>query len=304
MSKVDLSVQIGKLKLANPVMPASGTFGEETSNFIDLNRLGAIVPKSITLNPRQGNKPPRVVETASGLINAVGIQNKGVHDFIENVLPFYEKYTSPIIVSVSAYSSEEFIKMVELLNPHDSVSALELNISCPNLAAGGKSFGMSCEDTYGIVKSVREHTDKVIIPKLTPNVNDIASIALSAEEAGADGISLTNTYTAMAIDIHTRRPKLGNVIGGLSGPAIKPISLRMVWQVAQKVRIPVIGLGGISTWEDAVEFLLAGASAIQVGTYNFPNPHAMIEVIDGIEKYMLKNKMSSLEDLVGKVVID
>lgn len=304
MSKLDLSVEIGKLKLKNPVMPASGTFGEETSNFIDFNKLGAIVPKSFTLNPRDGNKPPRVAETASGLINAVGIQNDGIHQFIEKTLPFYEKYTSPIIVSVSAYSVEEFIEMIKILDPKERVSAYELNISCPNLAAGGKSFGMSCEDTYNIVKTIKEYTEKPIIPKLTPNVNDIASIAVSAQEAGADAVALTNTYTAMAIDINTRKPKLRNVTGGLSGPAIKPISVRMVWEVANKVSIPVIGLGGIRTWEDAVEFLLAGASAVQVGTANFINPHAMVEVVEGIKKYMKKNNISSLKDLVGSLIIE
>ncbi len=304
MNNVDLSVQIGNLKLNNPVMPASGTFGEETSYFIDFNKLGALVPKSITLHPREGNKPPRVVETPSGLINAVGIQNDGIHHFIKNILPFYEKSTSPIIVSVSGYSSQEFVEMINLLNPLDSVKGIELNISCPNLAAGGKSFGMSCEDTYSIIETVRKHTDKPIIAKLTPNVGDISSIALSAQEAGADAVSLTNTFTAMAIDINSKKPKLGNTIGGLSGPAIKPISLRMVWEVANKVNIPIIGIGGITNWEDAVEFILAGASAVQVGTYSFTNPNTMLEVIEGIESYLIKNNMSSIKDIIGKVIID
>lgn len=304
MQKSDLRVKIGKLNLQNPVMPASGTFGIESCELCDVKRLGAIVPKSVTLNPRQGNKPPRVAETAGGMLNAVGIQNKGLDYFITETLPFYKDYGLPILVSISAYSSDEFIKMVEVLNGQETVSALELNISCPNLEAGGKAFGMNPDATYEIVRRVKQMTDKVVIPKLTPNVEDIRVIAKAAQEAGADALALTNTYIGMAIDIETRKPKLGNIIGGLSGPAIKPLSLRMVWQVAQVVDIPVIGLGGIQSWEDAIEYLLAGATAIQVGTANFVHPNIMVDIIEGIEQYMIKHQIASIYELIGGIVTE
>ncbi|MEW9124188.1 MAG: dihydroorotate dehydrogenase [Thermotaleaceae bacterium] len=304
MQKPDLRVKIGKLNLQNPVMPASGTFGIESCELCDVKKLGAIVPKSVTLNPRQGNKPPRVAETAGGMLNAVGIQNKGLDYFITETLPFYKDYGLPILVSISAYSSDEFKKMVEVLNGQETVSALELNISCPNLEAGGKAFGMNPDATYEIVRTVKQMTDKVVIPKLTPNVEDIRVIAKAAQEAGADALALTNTYIGMAIDIETRKPKLGNIIGGLSGPAIKPLSLRMVWQVAQVVDIPVIGLGGIQSWEDAIEYLLAGATAIQVGTANFVHPNIMVDIIEGIEQYMIKHQIPSIYELIGGIVIE
>ncbi|WZL71935.1 dihydroorotate dehydrogenase [Clostridiaceae bacterium 35-E11] len=303
MNNPDLSIRLGSCQLKNPIMPASGTFGEESCEICDVTQIGAIVPKSVTFHPRSGNKPPRVAETVGGMLNSVGIQNKGLQHFIDHTLLFYEKYNVPIMASISAYSVEEFKKMVDALHKDRRTDMIELNISCPNLEANGKAFGMSCEATYEIVREVRGLTDKVIIPKLTPNVEDITAIALSAQEAGADALSLTNTYIGMAIDIHTKKPKLGNVIGGLSGPAIKPISLRMVWQVAQKVSIPIIGIGGIQNWEDAIEYFLAGASAVQVGTYNFVNPNAMVEMIEGIEKYMVKHSMKSMKDIVGKVEI-
>ncbi|WP_053956476.1 dihydroorotate dehydrogenase [Inediibacterium massiliense] len=302
MKDPNLSIKIGNILLKNPIMPASGTFGKESCELCDVEKIGLIVPKSVTLHPREGNKLPRVVETASGMLNAVGIQNKGIDDFIENILPFYEKYNVPIMVSISGYSVEEFKVMIEKLN-QTNVPMIELNISCPNLKEGGKAFGMSADDTYEIVQKVRENTQKVIVPKLTPNVEDITIIAKAAQEAGADAVALTNTYIGMAIDIHTKRPKLGNIIGGLSGPAIKPISLRMVWQTAQKIDIPIIGIGGISNYEDALEYIIAGASAVQVGTYNFVNPNIMVEIVEGIKSYMIKNNIEDLKDLIGSIKI-
>lgn len=304
ITKPDLSVKIGKLKLKNPVMAASGTFGVELEQLIDFNKIGALVPKSITLFARKGNKPPRIAETSSGMLNAVGIQNEGVHHFINKLLPFYENFETPLIVSISAHSTEEFLKMVEMLEEHEGIDALELNISCPNLEVGGKSFGMSEKSTYEIVKAIRNKTNKTIITKLTPNVTDIVSIALAAQEAGTDAVSLINTITAMAIDIKTRKPKLGNITGGLSGPAVKPIALRMVYEVANAVKVPVVGIGGIMNSDDAIEFMLAGATAVQVGTALFVNPQTMNEVMDGIENYMIKNKMEKIDDLVGKLIIE
>ncbi|AOT69856.1 dihydroorotate dehydrogenase [Geosporobacter ferrireducens] len=303
MQKPDLRVKLGSLTLQNPVMPASGTFGVETCKLCDIKKIGAILPKSVTLHPRQGNKPPRVAETTGGMLNAVGIQNKGLDYFIEEILPFYMPYAMPMIVSISAYSVDEFKRMVERLEGLDGIAAIELNISCPNLEAGGKAFGMNSGATYQIVKEVKALTGKVIIPKLTPNVEDITVIAKAAEEAGADAVALTNTFLGMAIDIKSKKPKLGNIIGGLSGPAIKPISLRMVWQTAQKIKIPVIGGGGIQNWEDAIEYLLAGASAIQVGTANFTNPNSMVEIVEGIEQYMLQHSIKSVEEIIGGLMI-
>lgn len=302
--KPDMSIKIGDMILKNPIMPASGTFGIEMEELTDFNKYGALLPKSITLLPREGNIPPRLAETPCGMLNAVGIQNDGVHHFLEEVLPFYEKYDVPIIVSVSAHGTEEFLEIVSILDKYESIKALELNISCPNLEVGGKSFGMSERDTYDIIKAIKEITDKTIIAKLTPNVGDIAAIAVAAEKAGAHAVSLVNTFTAMAIDINTRKPKLGNITGGLSGPAIKPIAIRMVWEVANAVKIPVIGIGGIMNVEDAIEFLLAGASAVQVGTALFVNPKSVEEIVQGLEEYMLKNDMGELKDIIGKVIIN
>lgn len=301
--KPDMSIKIGDVILKNPIMPASGTFGLEMAELTDFNKYGGLVPKSITLLPRRGNASPRIAETPCGMLNAVGIQNDGVHHFVKEALPFYEKYDSPIIVSVSAHSTEEFVNIVSILDEYDSIDALELNISCPNLEVGGKSFGMSEKDTYDIIKEVRKITNKTIIAKLTPNVGDISLIALAAEKAGADAVSLVNTFTAMAIDIKTRKPKLGNITGGLSGPAIKPIAIRMVWEVANAVEIPVIGIGGIKDTEDVIEFLLAGASAVQIGTSLFVNPKSIEKVIKGLENYMLTNEMFDLKDIIGKVII-
>ncbi|MBU5483668.1 dihydroorotate dehydrogenase [Clostridium sp. MSJ-11] len=303
MIKPNLQVQLGGVTLKNPVMPASGTFGSGNCDLIDIRKIGAIVPKSVTLTPREGNNTPRIAETTGGVLNSIGIQSEGLEYFIKNDLKYYEQYDTPIIVSISAYSVDEFLEMVEILNKEKSINMIELNISCPNLKEGGKAFGMSEEFTYKIVKEVKNVTNKVIIPKLTPNVADIVSIALAAEEGGADCLCVANTHLGMAIDVKSRKPRLGNIIGGLSGPAIKPISLRMVWQVAQKVGIPIIGVGGISNWEDAIEYILAGATAIQVGTYNFVNPNCMIDIVEGIEKYMIENNYFSIKELIGSVEI-
>ncbi|MEW9097019.1 MAG: dihydroorotate dehydrogenase [Clostridiaceae bacterium] len=303
MIKPNLQVQLGGVTLKNPVMPASGTFGSGNCDLIDIRKIGAIVPKSVTLTPREGNKTPRIAETTGGVLNSIGIQSEGLEHFIKNDLKYYEQYDTPIIVSISAYSVDEFLEMVEILNKEKSINIIELNISCPNLKEGGKAFGMSEEFTYKIVKEVKNVTNKVIIPKLTPNAVDIVNIALAAEEGGADCLCVSNTHLGMAIDVKSRKPRLGNIIGGLSGPAIKPISLRMVWQVAQKVGIPIIGVGGISNWEDAIEYILAGATAIQVGTYNFVNPNCMIDIVEGIEKYMVENNYFSIKELIGSVEI-
>ncbi len=299
----DLSTTVGKIKMKNPVMPASGTFGIEMKELLDFNKLGAMLPKSITYNPKTGNPPRRVTETPSGMLNGVGIQNKGIDYFVENELDAFAEFDSPLIISVSGYSTQEFIDMVKILDKKDIVQGIELNISCPNLEVGGKSFGMDPVATKEILKAVRGYTEKTLIAKLTPNVGNVAQIAVAAQEGGADAVSLINTITAMAIDIKTRKPVLGNVTGGLSGPAIKPVALRMVFEVAKAVTIPVVGIGGIMSSSDAIEFLLAGASAIQVGTANFVKPDVMEDVISGIADYMVKNKLESLDQLIGKVIL-
>ncbi len=295
-------VQIRNILMNNPVMPASGTFGIEMSNLVDFNKLGAMLPKSITFNPKEGNPPRRIMETPSGMLNAVGIQNKGIHHFLQHEIHEFEKFTSPLIISISGYSREEFIEMVKLLDAREGVDGIELNISCPNLAVGGESFGMDPVATYDILRAVRRYTDKAIIAKLTPNVGDITLIAKAAQEGGADSVSLINTVTAMAIDIRTRKPILGNITGGLSGPAIKPLAVRMVWEVANAVTIPVIGVGGIMNANDAIEFIIAGASAVQVGTANFVIPSIMEDIIQGIEKYMVDYNFGSIKELSGSII--
>jgi len=300
--KPNTQVKIRNIIMKNPVMPASGTFGIEMKDLVDFNKLGAMLPKSITYKAKDGNPPKRVIETPSGMLNAVGIQNKGIHHFIEHEIGEFEKFSSPLIISISGYSTEEFIEMVKLLHERKGVAGIELNISCPNLAVGGESFGMDPVATYDIVRAVRRHTDKAIIAKLTPNVGDVTLIAKAAEEGGADSVSLINTVTAMAIDIKTRKPILGNITGGLSGPAIKPLAVRMVWEVANTVTIPVIGVGGIMNASDAIEFIIAGATAIQVGTANFVNPSIMEDIILGIEKYMVDYKVNSIEELCKSII--
>lgn len=305
ITKPDLHVDIGGTVLKNPVMTASGTFGyaREFEQLLDLNRLGGIVVKGLSLEPSMGNKPPRIVETACGMLNAIGLENVGITAFIEEKLPFLKKLSTQVFVNIYGNTVEEYARLAARVNDVAEIAGVEVNISCPNVKAGCLAFGVDPTVTAEVVAAVRKHTAKLLIVKLTPNVTDITAIAQSAEEAGADSISLINTITGMAIDIESRRSKLANITGGLSGPAIKPIALRMVWQVAQKVKIPVIGVGGIMTAEDALEFLIAGATAIQVGTANFVNTRATIDIIDGIESFLVEKEISKLADIVGTLEI-
>jgi dihydroorotate dehydrogenase (NAD+) catalytic subunit len=299
--KSDLRVNIGGLSLRNPVMTASGTFGygEEFAPFIDLNRLGAIIVKGLSLEPSKGNKPPRIAETPCGMLNAIGLENLGIEAFIDKKLPFLKTLSTPTIVNIYGKSIDEYSQLAERIEEIDGISGIEVNISCPNVKKGGIAFGVKPKSAYKVTKAVRGKTSKTLIVKLSPNVTDISEIAVSAVDAGADSLSLINTITGMSIDINTRRSRLANITGGLSGPAIRPIALRMVWQVAQKVKVPVIGIGGIVSAEDAIEFFIAGATAVQIGTANFVNPRATIEIIEGIERYLADRNISSLSEITG-----
>ena len=301
----DLSVNIGGLKLKNPVMTASGTFGygEEFSDFVDLSRLGGFIVKGTTLHKREGNPYPRMAETPSGMLNAVGLQNKGVDYFIREIYPRIKGIGTNIIVNVSGSSIEDYARTAELVEALDKIPAIELNISCPNVKQGGMAFGVSAKGAAEVVKAVRKVYGKTFIVKLSPNVTDIVEIAQAVEDAGADSVSLINTLLGMAVDAETRRPLLSTVTGGLSGPAVKPVALRMVWQVANKIKIPVIGLGGIMNWKDAVEFILAGATAVQIGTANFIDPAVTMKVIDGIDDYLERHKFTSVSDIRGALVL-
>ncbi|SFF21910.1 dihydroorotate dehydrogenase [Sunxiuqinia elliptica] len=298
---VDLSVRIKDLVFKNPVLTASGTcgFGEEIADFVDLAMLGGVVMKGTTLKPRQGNDYPRMAETPSGMLNAVGLQNKGVDNFIQNIYPNIKDIDSNFIVNVNGSTIEEYIELTERINELDKIPAIELNISCPNVKEGGMAFGVSCPSAEAVVKAVRRVYDKPLIVKLSPNVTNIAEIAKAVEGQGADSVSLVNTFLGMAVDANSRKPVLSTITGGLSGPAIKPIALRMVWQVYQAVQIPVIGMGGIMNATDAIEFMLAGASAVQVGTAIFIDPTIPTQIVEGIDSYMEKNKMHSMSDLIG-----
>lgn len=310
--KIDLEVKIGKIKLKNPVMVASGTFGyaEEFESFIDLNKLGAIVTKTITLNPRSGNLPPRTCETPAGMLNSIGLENPGLSSFLKNKLPILERYKTPVIVSIASEGgAEEFIMLIKELNRARRASAIELNISCPNIKPKGKSNGflhnkLVSQDpnaTYDLVKKLRKISRKTLITKLSPNITDITEVACAAEDAGSDAVSLVNTFSGMSIDIETRMPKIASLVGGLSGPAIRPIALKLVWEVRQKVKIPIIGMGGISDSSSALEFIIAGANAISVGTANFIYPKTAVEIIRGIETYFKKNNIFKLNNLVGSL---
>jgi dihydroorotate dehydrogenase (NAD+) catalytic subunit len=270
---------------------------------MDLNRLGAIIVKGLSLEPISGNPPPRIVETPCGMLNAIGLENVGIDAFVEHKLNFLETLTPPIIANIFGWKQEEYEQVAARIEEIKSISGIELNISCPNVKAGGMAFGVDPEAVFSVVHAVRKKTTKLLIVKLSPNVTDITEIAQRAEAAGADVISLINTLSAMAIDIETRRPKLANITGGLSGPAIKPVALRMVWQVVRVVNIPVIGIGGIMTAADALEFFIAGATAIQVGTANFINPRATIDIIDGLEKFLLERGIGKITDLVGTLEV-
>lgn len=295
-------VNIGRdLIIKNPVMTASGTFGygTEYADFIDLNRLGGILVKGTTLHPREGNPYPRMAETPSGMLNAVGLQNKGVDYFCDHIYPTIRDYDTAMIVNVSGSQLEDYIETAEKINALDDIPAIELNISCPNVKEGGMAFGVTCAGAASVVRAVREVYDKTLIIKLSPNVTDITEIARAVEAEGADSISMINTLLGMAIDAEHRRPVLSTITGGLSGPAVKPIALRMLWQTAQVVKIPIIGMGGIASATDAIEFLLAGATAIEVGTYNFVDPTATIKIVEGIEDYMRKHGFSDIYQIIG-----
>ncbi|MBR8709607.1 dihydroorotate dehydrogenase [Bacteroides pyogenes] len=301
----DLNVNIGELKMKSPVMTASGTFGygEEFTDFIDIARIGGIVVKGTTLHKREGNLYPRMVETPSGMLNAVGLQNKGVDYFVEHIYPRIKDVQTNIIVNVSGSAIEDYVKTAEILNELDKIPAIELNISCPNVKQGGMSFGVSAKAASEVVKAVRSAYKKTLIVKLSPNVTDITEIARAAEESGADSISLINTLLGMAIDAERKRPALSTITGGLSGPAVKPVALRMVWQVSNVVNIPVIGMGGIMNWKDAVEFMLAGASAVQIGTANFVDPRVTIQVEDGINNYLDRHGYNSVKEIIGALEV-
>lgn len=299
-----MGVNIGPLKLKNPVMTASGTFGygEEYAGYVDLNKLGAIVVKGLSLKPRHGNPPPRIMETAGGMLNAVGLQNIGVDAFIGEKLPFLRRHDIAVIANIYGETYDEYKKVAKKLDAAAGVHALEINVSCPNVKKGGLSFGADPKNAARVTRVVSEVTSLPVIVKLTPNVTDITVIARAVEKAGADAVSLINTLTGMSVDIKTRKPHLKNITGGLSGPAIKPVALRMVWQVAQSVSIPVIGMGGIMTAEDALEFMMVGAKAVQIGTANFINPLATTDIIEGIGNYLAANKIKDVNEIIGTLI--
>lgn len=302
---VDLSVRIKDLTFKNPVLTASGTcgFGEEIADFMDLSKLGGIVMKGTTLKPREGNDYPRMAETPSGMLNAVGLQNKGVDNFIQNIYPNIKDIDSQFIVNVNGSTIEEYVELTEKINELDKIPAIELNISCPNVKEGGMAFGVSCPSAEAVVRAVRKVYSKPMIVKLSPNVTNIAEIAKAVEGQGADAVSLVNTFLGMAVNANTRKPVLSTITGGLSGPAIKPIALRMVWQVYQAVKVPVVGMGGIMNATDAIEFMLAGASAVQVGTAIFIDPTIPVQIVSGIQSYMETHGIQSASELTGSLQI-
>ena len=301
----DLSVKIHNLQLKNPVMLASGTCGyaEEINEFYDVSQLGGIFLKGLTLHNRDGNLYPRMAETPSGMLNAVGLQNKGIDHFIEHIYPRIKHYNTPLIINVNGSTVEDYIALTEKVNELEHIPAIELNISCPNVKEGGMAFGISCPGAEAVTRAVRDVYDKTLIVKLSPNVTDIAEIAKAVEGQGADSVSLVNTFVGMAIDAEKRKPLLSTITGGLSGPAIKPIALRMVWQVATAVKIPVIAMGGIMCATDAIEFMLAGASAIQVGTAIFKNPYIPVQIVEGINNYLERHMLNSASELTGGLLL-
>lgn len=301
----DLSVNIGNLKMPNPVMTASGTFGYglEFQDFVDLEKIGGIIVKGTTLHHREGNPYPRMAETPMGMLNAVGLQNKGVHYFVEHIYPQIKDIRTNMIVNVSGSQIEDYAETARIINELEHIPAIELNISCPNVKQGGMAFGVTASGAAEVVSAVRKVYDKTLIVKLSPNVTDITEIARAVEGAGADSVSLINTLLGMAIDAEKRKPILSTVTGGMSGAAVKPIALRMVWQVAKAVKIPVVGLGGIMNWKDAVEFLLAGATAIQIGTANFIDPAITVKVAEGINDYLDRHGYSSVRDIIGALEV-
>ena len=303
--QISLAVELGPLRLKNPVMVASGTFGygQEYSALVPPERLGGVVVKGISLEPRSGNPPPRIWETCGGMLNSIGLQNVGLRGFLENKLPWLKTLEVPVIVNLFGNTVEEYGELSAALNGHEGIDALEINISCPNVKAGGMAFGSDPEMVFQVVSAVKSRTNLPVITKLTPNVTDITVTAKAAEDAGTDILSLINTVAGMAVDVQARKPRLANVVGGLSGPAIKPIALRMVWQVVQVSNVPVIGLGGIVSLEDALEFLIVGARAIQVGTANFINPKVTLEIISGLEDYLSKLGLTDINEIIGTLEV-
>jgi dihydroorotate dehydrogenase (NAD+) catalytic subunit len=300
---VNLSVAIGPMTLRNPVMTASGTFGygEEYAEFFDLNRLGAIVVKGLSMTPREGNPPPRIVETPAGMLIAIGLQNIGIEAFLREKLPFLRQFSTPVIANFFGDSVDEFVEVASILDDAEDVSGLEMNVSCPNKQEGWCIFGTDPGTMERVVGAVRRVVSKPLIVKLSPNVNDIGLMARVAEAAGADVVSLINTLTGLCVDVETRRPLLANVTGGLSGPAVRPVAVRMVWEAAKSVRIPVIGMGGIMNCRDALEFLIAGARAVAIGTAHFVNPRAAVQIIDGLGEFLERQGLDDINDLIGSL---
>ena len=298
---MDLSVRIGSLELRNPLIAASGCFGYgvEYADFVDLSTLGGVAVKGLFLSEREGHPPPRIVETPAGMLNAIGLQGIGVRRFVDEKLPELRARRATVIVNVCGTTLDEYVEVSRILSAAEGVHAIELNISCPNIKEGGIQFGCSLTGTYGVVSAVRKVTTLPVVPKLTPNVTDVASFAKAAEEAGADAVSLVNTFLAMVIDVESRRPKISNVVGGLSGPAIRPIAVRMVYECRQAVKIPIIGMGGIADARDVLEFMIAGATAVQVGTANFVDPLIWPKLIDGLRDYMTRHRIDRIDSLVG-----
>jgi dihydroorotate dehydrogenase (NAD+) catalytic subunit len=302
---VDLTVRLGRLRLKNPVLVASGTWGwgQEYAGLVDPNLLGGLVTKAVTLHPREGNRPPRTAETPCGMLNTIGLANVGVDRFIEEKLPSLQGLQTTVIVNVAGGTQQEYLEVVRRLEGHQGIDALEINISCPNVKQGAMAFGSDPEAVYDLLTAIREATKRFLIVKLSPNVTDIAAVARSAVDAGADALSLINTLVGMAVDVHTWRPRLSTVTGGLSGPAIRPVALAMVWKVAQEVPVPVMGIGGIMNTDDAVEFLLAGAGAVQVGTANFGDPQTPLRIVKGLKEYCSRRAIPSVDQLVGRLAV-
>lgn len=303
MNSHNLAVEVGGISMKNPVMTASGTFGygQEFASLLDLNRLGGIIVKGLSLKPSAGNPPPRTVEACGGMLNAIGLENVGLEAFVQKKLPFLQTLETPFILNIYGQEVKAYAELAERIQELDGIAGIEVNISCPNVKAGGIAFGTDPKMAFEVVNAVREKTRLPMIAKLSPNVADIKAIARSVEDAGADAVSLINTITGMAVDVATRQPRLGNITGGLSGPAIKPIALRMVWEAAQAVRIPVIGIGGIMNALDALEFLIVGARAVQVGTANFVNPRATLEIVEGLKCYLVENNIGDINYIIGSL---
>ncbi len=306
MTAPDLSVKLGNLSLQNPVMTASGTFGygKEFKDLVDLDRLGGVIVKGLSLQPSKGNPPPRIAETPCGMLNAIGLENVGLEAFLQDKVPFFKALKTPVLANIYGTNVESYAELAARLNDIETVAGIEVNISCPNVKQGGIAFGSDPATAYEVTRAIRARYDGLVMVKLSPNVTDIKQIAVAVADGGADSISLINTITGMAIDIQTRKPKIANITGGLSGPAIRPVAVRMVWQVAQVVNLPLVGIGGIMTAADALEFIIAGATAVQVGTANFINPRTTEEIIDGIKDYLVEHRIASVRELVGSMTTD